>query len=197
MVDKSKFEIIRGVHLLQQLDEEEAIEERSTYQDLERSTIAAFPRTRRRQHATHPVKIVRTDFTPYLGTNNLLVRGQARSGTYNNVYYKPMLFFNAVEYEEEESNENVTFKASDGNDYNMQPIDLSGNVVRVRCDCLDFYFRFAPWDFSNDDLYGPKPKPYVRKTTTRPPVNPTRSPGVCKHIMKLVLALRDARMLKR
>lgn len=198
-MDTSKFKIIRGARILQQIEQEETLEERSTYQNLERRTIGAFPRTRKRQHATHPIQIVRTDFTPYIGTRNLLVRGQARSGTYQNVFYKPMLFFNEVEFqkEEEKTNDAVTLKASDNNDYYMLPIDLSQNVVRVRCDCLDFYFRFAPWNFSNDDLFGPKPKPYVRKTTTHPPVNPTRSPGICKHVMKLVLALRDARMLKR
>lgn len=196
-MDISKFKLIRGARILQQIEEETALSERSSYQDLERRTITAFPRTRKRQHATHPVQIVRTDFTPYIGTRNLLVRGQAKSGTYNNVFYKPMLFFNEIQFEDEDTPQNVSFKVSGNEDYHMQPIDLSDNIVRVRCDCLDFYFRFSPWDFSNDDLFGPKPKPYVRKTNTYPPVNPTRSPGICKHIMKLVLTLRDARMLKR
>ncbi|KKM68314.1 hypothetical protein LCGC14_1462130 [marine sediment metagenome] len=196
-MDISKFKLIRGARILQQIEEENALSERSSYQDLERRTITAFPRTRKRQHATHPVQIVRTDFTPYIGTRNLLVRGQAKSGTYNNVFYKPMLFFNEIKFEDEDTPQNVSFKVSGNEDYHMQPIDLSDNIVRVRCDCLDFYFRFSPWDFSNDDLFGPKPKPYVRKTNNYPPVNPTRSPGICKHIMKLVLTLRDARMLKR
>ncbi len=196
-MDTSKFLIIRGPRILQALVEEEQLEERSAYQELERKTITAFPKTRKRQHVVHPIQIAQTQFTPYIGTRNLLVRGQAKSGTYNNVYYKPMLFFNEIEYEEEDSPQNVSIKATDGKDYFMQPIDLSQNIVRVRCDCLDFYHRFAPWDFSNDDLYGPKPKPYVRKTNTYPPVNPTRSPGVCKHVMKLVLTLRNSRLLKR
>ncbi len=195
-MDVSNFKIIRGVRLLQWMDEE-TLEERSSYQELERKTISAFPRTRKRQHATQPIQIVRTDFTPYLGTRNLLVRAQARSGTYNNVFYKPMLFFNEIQFEDESTNENVTFKATTGEDVSMLPIDLNDNIVRVRCDCLDFYFRFAPWNFSNDDIYGPKPKPYVRKTNTRPSVNPTRSPGICKHVMKLTHSMRDARMLKR
>lgn len=273
-MDLSGYKIIRGDRILQQIEAEATLEERSSYQDLERKTIRAFPHTRKRQHVVHPVKIVRIEFTPYIGTRNLLVRGQARSGTYNNVYYKPMLFFNEVQFgkpgeepqptqprrpqrtqrpeepEDErdsqqlqspeqldrdydrgdqevfdqeqqdildqiereneqydrkrvgesvvlEQDQLVTLKASDGKDYHIQPIDLSDNIVRVRCDCLDFYFRFAPWDFSNDDLFGPKPKPYVRKTTHYPPVNPTRSPGICKHVMKLVLALRDKNLLKR
>lgn len=197
-MDRANFKIIRGARILQQIEAEETtIVERSTYQDLERSTVRAFPYTRKRQYATHPVRIVKMEMVPYVGTKNLLIKGQARSGTRTNIYYKPMLFFNQVQYEKEPDNTTITFKASDGNDYHIHPIDLSDNIVRVRCDCLDFYFRFAPWDFSNDDLYGPKPKPYVRKTTTRPSVNPTRAPGICKHVMKLVLGLRDARMLKR
>ena len=220
-MDTSDFKIIRGTRLLQWLDEE-TLEERSNYNQLYTSTVDAFPRTRKRQHATGPIQIVRTDFTPYLGTRNLLVRGQARSGTYRNVFYKPMLFFNEVQYvqgeqlpgqpqqrqgaegdmgareaEVNEQQDTVTIKATTGEEVTLTPINLRDNIVRVRCDCLDFYFRFAPWDFSNDDIYGPKPKPYVRKTNTRPSVNPTRSPGICKHVMKLTQACQDAGIVRR
>ena len=236
-MDTTDFKIIRGVRLLQWVEEEETLEERSAYDQLYKKTVQAFPRTRKRQHATQPIQIVRTDFTPYLGTRNLLVRGQARSGTYNNVYYKPMLFFNEVQYQqkgqedtkqnnqdqEQEQDQNqeqnqdqnrvvstddvqeavqqqqqgVTFKATTGEEYTITPINLNDNVVRVRCDCLDFYYRFAPWNFSNDDIYGPKPKPYVRRTNTHPPANPTKSPGVCKHVMKLTQAMQEAGLVKR
>ena len=108
-MDTSKFKLIRGARILQQIEEESALAERSSYQDLERSAITAFPHTKKRQHATHPVQIVRTDFTPYIGTRNLLVRGQAKSGTYNNVFYKPMLFFNEIKFEDEDTAEIVSF----------------------------------------------------------------------------------------
>lgn len=237
-MDTSDFKIIRGERLLQWI-EEETLEERSNYSQLHQKAVQAFPRTRKRQHATGPIQIVSTQFTPYLGTRNLLVRGQARSGTYNNVYYKPMLFFNEVQYikdgqvqgqqqqenpgdmgqreqevdgmeskhdqqgnrdQEQEVHEQqnvVTFKATTGEDVSIQPINLNDNIVRVRCDCLDFYFRFAPWNFSNDDIYGPKPKPYVRKTNHYPPANPTRSPGICKHVMKLSQAVQEAGIVRR
>ncbi|MHA2402108.1 MAG: hypothetical protein ACXADH_03875, partial [Candidatus Kariarchaeaceae archaeon] len=81
-MDVSDFKIIRGVRLLQWTEENETLEERSNYNQLFQQTVRAFPRTRKRQHATQPIQIVRTDFTPYIGTRNLLVRGQARSGTY-------------------------------------------------------------------------------------------------------------------
>lgn len=224
-MDTSEFKIIRGVRLLQWMEEDDTLEERSDYNQLYNKTVQAFPRTRKRQHATQPIQIVRTDFTPYIGTRNLLVRGQARSGTYNNVYYKPMLFFNEVEYvqsgqqqqqpeqpqvqqgsegdmgereaEVTEQANVVTIKATTGEDVNLVPINLNDNVVRVRCDCLDFYYRFAPWNFSNDDIYGPKPKPYVRKTNHYPPANPSRSPGICKHVMKLAQACQEAGIVRR
>ena len=233
-MDTSDFKIVRGSRILQWIDEDETLEERSNYNQIYNKTVSAFPQTRKRQHATQPIQIVRTDFTPYIGTRNLLVRGQARSGTYNNVYYKPMLFFNEVQYiqadgnqapeqeqgsegdmgereqeildrssprsEEQDVNEQqntVTFKATTGEDVNIVPINLNDNIVRVRCDCLDFYYRFAPWNFSNDDIYGPKPKPYVRRTNTHPPANPSRSPGICKHVMKLTQAVQEAGIVRR
>lgn len=221
-MDTSEFKIIRGARLIQWIEDEETIEERSNYNQLYTSAVRAFPQTRKRQHATGPIQIVRTDFTPYIGTRNLLVRGQARSGTFTNVYYKPMLFFNEVQYvqgeqsdqtqqqqqgsggdmgqrEEEVSEQTnvITIKATTGEDVSLQPIILTDNVVRVRCDCLDFYFRFAPWNFSNDDIYGPKPKPYIRRTNHHPPANPTRSPGICKHVMKLAQACQDAGIVRR
>jgi hypothetical protein len=220
-MDVSDFKIIRGVRLLQWTEENETLEERSNYNQLFQQTVRAFPRTRKRQHATQPIQIVRTDFTPYIGTRNLLVRGQARSGTYTNVYYKPMLFFNEVQYvksgdqeeqgprqgaegdmgerEQEVSEQQnvVTFKATTGEEVSIQPINLTNNIVRVRCDCLDFYYRFAPWNFSNDDIYGPKPKPYVRRTNHYPPANPSRSPGICKHVMKLTQAVQEAGIVRR
>lgn len=222
-MDTSEFKILRGVRLLQWIEEDDTLEERSNYDQLYTSTVRAFPRTRKRQHATQPIQIVRTDFTPYIGTRNLLVRGQARSGTYNNVYYKPMLFFNEVQYiqgeqqaeeqpdqrqgtegdmgereaEVTEQQNTVKIKATTGEEVTIVPIQLRDNVVRVRCDCLDFYYRFAPWNFSNDDIYGPKPKPYVRKTNHYPPANPSRSPGICKHVMKLTQACQEAGIVSR
>ena len=235
-MDTSDFKIIRGERLIQWMEEEETLSERSNYNQMYDKTVQAFPRTRKRQHATQPIQIVRTDFTPYIGTRNLLVRGQARSGTFTNVYYKPMLFFNEVQFiqtgqdqedqgplqgsegdmgdreqdiinrtqtergEEQDVNEQentVTFKATTGEDVTIQPINLNDNIVRVRCDCLDFYYRFAPWNFSNDDIYGPKPKPYVRRTNTHPPANPTRSPGICKHVMKLTQSIQEAGLVRR
>jgi hypothetical protein len=101
------------------------------------------------------------------------------------------------EAEVTEQQNTVRIKATTGEEVTIVPINLRDNIVRVRCDCLDFYYRFAPWNFSNDDIYGPKPKPYVRKTNHYPPANPSRSPGICKHVMKLAQACQEAGIVRR
>jgi len=60
--------------------------------------------------------------------------------------------------------------------------------VIVRCNCQDFYFMWEYYDKKNKSLLGPH-KPYIRKTTTYPPKNPTQTPGLCKHILGLVKLL--------
>lgn len=60
--------------------------------------------------------------------------------------------------------------------------ELEERDVKVSCNCKDFYWRFAYWNAENDTLLGPRPRPYT-KLTNRPPVNPTKTPGICKHII--------------
>lgn len=63
--------------------------------------------------------------------------------------------------------------------------DLEATDVKVVCNCLDFYWRFAMWNFNDGSLLGPKPKPYVKKTN-RAPNNPSKTPGICKHIISTI-----------
>lgn len=188
---KQKYMLIRGARIIQQIEQ---LEEASTYSDLERSTIQGFPNTTKRQHAVTPIQIVRTEFVPFIPTGNLRCDAVARSGP--NTYH-PQVLFDEVEYQDDDTPENVTVQSSNGKPIHIVPIDLSTNTCKVRCDCLDFYHRFAQYNFDADSLYGNKPPTYQRKTNTRADVNPTRTPGVCKHVMKTILGLRDAGMLKR
>ncbi|MGI0075925.1 MAG: hypothetical protein ACREAU_00785 [Nitrosopumilaceae archaeon] len=185
--------IIRGARIIQQI-----LTEESTYNELERKTRAFRPLTRRRQFATDPIQIVNLDITPYIGTKMLLFRGTANN---QGRKYKTTVGFSKVTFEKENTDSNVTFKASDGQDYNIIPIKLGVNNVRVRCQCLDFYYRFGGFDYTDKSLYGRAPKPYVRKTPPppigRPFVNPMKTPGVCKHIMKTIKALLDSGMVVR
>lgn len=61
---------------------------------------------------------------------------------------------------------------------------------RVYCSCPAFYFYFAWYNYETQSLFGEKPEPYVRVTTSIPPKNPRHLPGVCKHLISAYDMLR-------
>ena len=69
----------------------------------------------------------------------------------------------------------------------------SGVIVH---NCPNFYFMFGYWDKKNEVLSGPSQKKYVRKTKTRPEVNPQHLPGMCKHILRVIIALKHNKLAK-
>jgi len=186
-----KYQIIRGKRVLDQLDDFELFEQ-STYNDLERNVLNFTPVSTKRQNAVDPVRIVSLEMLPFIGTKNLNVEAVASSDGTN---YSPKLIFNNVEFEEEDLPDNVTFKAKDGNDYHAKPIDLSRHTLRVRCDCLDFYWRFASFNAKDKSLIGAPPRPYQR-VSNRGPVNPQEVPGVCKHLIAAVKALKHSGIVR-
>lgn len=184
-MDKN-FKLIRGERVLQILEED------STPSELFQNIVTGFPKTRKRQHATQSVSISNVRYTPYVENGTLLVEATA---TNEGKKYTPTILFNDVAYEAEDTPTNTTFLASNNEEYNILPIKLKDNTVKVRCTCLDFYHRFSTWNFQDDSLYGPKPPPYRRKTITRPPANPMRVPGLCKHLIKLTRTLRGVKIV--
>jgi len=186
-----KLQIIRGKRIQDQLDKE-VLEERSTYNDLEKNVLNFEPMTTKRQHATQPIRITQIFYLPFIGTKNLSVESVAASDGTN---YNPKIIFNQIEFEDEDTQNNITFKGKDGNEYHMQPINLAEKTVRVRCNCLDFYWRFAAFNAKDQSLIGTAPKPYQR-VSNRGPVNPKQTPGVCKHIIQTMKALKDAGMVR-
>ena len=192
MDDKNKFNIIRGKRVEDQLDDLEAIFEQSSYNNLEQNVLKFIPVSAKRQHAVDPIRIVSLTTLPYIGTKNLDIAAVASSEGTN---YNPRLVFNNVVFEEEDLPTNVTVKAKDGEEYHMQPINLADNTLRVRCDCLDFYWRFAAFNAKDKSLIGSAPTAYQRKSN-RGPANPQEVPGVCKHIIATVKALKHSGMVK-
>lgn len=188
---EEKFEIIRGKRINDQLDLLEQIFEQSTMADLEKNTLSFTPVTTKRQHATNPIRVVSLESLPFVGTKNLSVEAIASSDGTN---YNPKLIFNGIEFEDESTETNITFTGKDGNEYNMPPINLAEKTVRVRCDCMDFYWRFASYNAKDKSLIGTAPKPYQR-VSNRGPSNPQQVPGVCKHIIATVKALKHAGMV--
>ena len=183
----SKLKFFRGERIVEFMELTEA-----SMAELERNIVFSFPHTTKRQHATGPVQVQELKLVPYTQTNDLLVNVRVQSDGHR---YDPRILILDVAYEDEDTPTNVTFTGSDGETYNVAPISMKQHDVKVSCTCLDFYYRFAVWNNNANSLYGNPPPLYRRKTETRPPVNPRRVPGICKHIIKSVQALRDARLV--
>jgi hypothetical protein len=174
-----KLRVIRGERIKAALLEAASFDQ--LYQNIER----AFPDTQKRQHATNGVVVSSVRLIPVRTTATggaLQVGAITRSNQHE---YKQQLLFSDVNFDTEDAEDNITFKGTDGRDYHVKPISLNGSRIRVNCSCMDFHYRFANWNFDNETLMGRKPKPYQRKTDTRPPVNPGRVDGLCKHLIKV------------
>lgn len=167
------------------------LDEESTYQDLETGVQRGFPDTRKRQKATGPVSITQLSYLPYVGDGVLRVESIAMSGGNK---YQPIIQFRGVEFQQEDLPTNATVKAADNNEYHIQPIPLAGSNVKVHCNCLDFYWRFSPYNAGDESLVG-KPRPPYNAQGNRPPANPSETPGVCKHLIKLVEKLKQGRVV--
>lgn len=176
--------MIRGARILQQIT---SLMER-TYADLEQKTRAFVPPSKKRQHAVQPVQVSKVEFVPARPSQVLTVKVLVTSGPNK---YQTSVMFQDVIYEDGDQADNASFTAADGEEYHIVPIDLTKSNVKVHCNCLDFYYRFAPSNNKDKSLLGNPPPPYQRKTATRPPVNPTQVPGVCKHLIKTITSLRQ------
>ncbi len=145
-----------------------------------------------RQQASSKVQVKKTIFIPSYDNESLEVR--ATTNTENNRYRTAMLF-DDVEFLDEKTPNCATIIGSDSREYYLNRIPLNQIDVKVKCGCLDFYYRFAVWNHGDDSLIGNPPPPYIKKTN-RPPVNPNKVPGVCKHIIKLTQQLMSQRLFR-
>lgn len=75
------------------------------------------------------------------------------------------------------------FRASyGGRNYWIKKIDMRRQPVLVRCSCSDYFFTWGYYNYINGVQFGGRQRPYQRKTSTRPPRNIPRLPGICKHL---------------
>ena len=178
-----KMFLIRGSRILDQMN---SLTEASTYRTL-RDNLK-FLTTKKRQLATDPVMIQSSTTVPLVSAKMLEIKSIAIS---NGERYNVTIQFEGVQYEEVDTQQNVTFTGPDNEDYHIKHIELKRKNVKVRCDCLDFYHRFAAHNTRDKSLYGTPPPPYTPKTD-RPSDNPRQVPGVCKHIIKTVESLKQS-----
>lgn len=181
-----KLYLIRGQRIINQLGD---LLLETTYNRLNQNVEQFIPKTTKRQYSTDPITIIQLEITPYIGSNGLKFKSLVSS---NNKKYNCVLFFSDVVFQSSDQPNNITFVATDQDQYHIIPISLLLSNVKVNCNCLDFKWRFAKYNQNDDSLYGEPPPLYQRITNTRPPVNPKKVPGVCKHIIKTVLTLQQS-----
>ena len=172
------------------------LDEAATYDDLYNNITQEFPDTRKRQNATNEVNVREIRYIPVRTTAEGGALQLAATTNSNSHEYKQQLLFSDVRYDTEDAQDNITFKATDGQDYHIRPITLGENRIRVNCTCMDFHMRFALWNYNNGTLMGRKPKLYQRKTDNRPPVNPGQVDGMCKHLIKVCDRLRQQGLIQ-
>lgn len=147
-----------------------------------------------RKQGSTKVQVVRTIFLPSVDNDTLEVRATTNTKQQR---YRTSMMFDEIEYVDEPSNTAVEIMGTDGRKYYLKRIPLNNVDVKVKCTCLDFYYRFAVWNSGDESLIGKPPPPYIRKPgSTRPRVNPSKVPGVCKHIIKLTDKLIGQRLFK-
>lgn len=165
-----------------------------TIPQLSQSTERGFPDTTKRQHVTHEVRVNNIQYMPFTSNNILKVVTTTTSNNGNG--HNQMVELRRVQFEPSDTPTNATFKAKDGQDYHILPLKTSVSTVGVACDCEDYIMRFASFNLNNNCHVGPIPPKYIRKTTTRPPANPLKQPGMCKHLIKVVEELSGFGLLR-
>ena len=180
--------VVRGERIIAQLNEV------STPTQLRRNIEIAFPNTKKRQHVAHSVQMHNIEYIPYIGVKMLHVRATARNDGHQ---YNVALQFNGVSFAQQDGPQVATLTATDGQEFSLTPVTMRGNYAKVRCSCMDFYFRFAFYNAGDKSLVGRPPKPYIRKTLDRPSVNPDQVPGLCKHAIKLIQDLERIGLVRR
>ena len=185
----SKRQIIRGARIEQQLNQ---LDEAS-YAELERNTMSFVPPSEKRQWVVDPIQVTRMELAAARESQNLIIKAEVSS---NGNRYAPSMVFDGVIYDDGDQADNTSFTGADGEEYHIEPINLSQNNVKVACNCLDFYWRFATWNHGANSLNGNPPPPYQKRSPNHPPANPQKKPGLCKHLLKMAIALKDARIVR-
>lgn len=170
----------------------EDLNEDSTMHQL-KSTVNVFFDTGRQSRAKR-VQVPNMELVPSLNDNTLIAKADTAT---ENGKYETVVLVDKVQYVQPNARHAINFTGIDGAEYWILPLKSNRNYVKVRCSCLDFYYRFAIWNHKNGSLLGDPPPPYVRKPgSNRAPVNPDKVDGVCKHIMGLADRMRADNIMK-
>jgi len=151
-----------------------------------------------RQQRANQVQIRNIKYTPSIQEGVIRIECETFSSSAGDGPYQTLLQLEGVEFiddsrynflqgaeQRDDAKYNThQFVATDGNTYYTSYGRNTSLDVKVRCTCKDFRWRFAYYNSGDNSLYGDPPDAYVSQTN-RPPANPSKTPGVCKHLIKL------------
>jgi hypothetical protein len=137
--------------------------------DLTNSSNRAFPS---RSDDASNVRIVKRQYSKY-DSDKLLLTATCGGETDN---YETSIMFEGVQFTDPNNAESITVGG-------ISILPIGNDVqVKVRCNCLDYYWTFAWQNSGENALIGDPPPPYQNYSGQR---NPTNAIGMCKHLFKL------------
>lgn len=140
-------------------------------------------------------KVEITGMKPVISSRDFYVSAQSQ-GSSRNVLYKTGVRFLGVDYVSvKDAQHPVPIHLGSGEYKFCEQLSINHRVM-VRCSCDDFYFMWHWWDANNKALLGRRPPKYVRKTDHLPERNPDHAPGLCKHLVKLVMKLSQEGIIR-
>lgn len=157
-----------------------------SYFDLEGRTNSVMGPERKERSSK--VQLNNMIFIPMVQNRGLKIGANTTSNNGHD-YWTTMVFSNINYVDVNDPSKDFEFKGNDNKPYIIERVPKN-TQVKVNCSCLDFYYRFAVWDDQQKSLDGKPPPPYVR-TSNRPPVNPFKTPGLCKHIIGMIDKLQQ------
>lgn len=129
---------------------------------------------------------------PFVGTKSVLISLRAWGVTQASLHNITMLFSDVDIRTEDPQSSNFFQIEYEGQMYWIQKLDKLRHPLTSRCTCADFFYTFSFYNYNVAHcLYGPAPKPYIKKTN-RPPRNPQHVPGICKHLYNAWAILRNS-----
>lgn len=164
----------------------------TTLSDLYNNTIKAFPTSLKRQNSIDEVVIEHLDWVAFKGMRTLFVKGLAKRGESKN---ECIILFKNVIYSEEQEKGFLDIKTSNGETVFVKPLSYDSNDVLVRCSCKDFYWRMTHFNKIDGSLYG-RDRAKYEAVKNPESSNPSKLPGLCKHLIKMSKTLSQASLIK-
>lgn len=152
----------------------------TTFLKLYKSTLSAFPNTNFRQHVIDVIEVKDLKFIPYIGLNTLFIKSITEN-TEKHTKYKTLALIKDINYKDFKKSTKIFDEY--GKQHNFEKPKIKVNDVLIRCSCDDFMWRFHQYNSKDKSLYGRKKENYKSKGLFE--ANPSKSPGMCKHLMKL------------